>query len=247
MPGHEACNFSGGKRVRCDRCKNSFVCTPTTDLYCTPEGDHACEPCLTGGLPVFTVTMLEAHPVTFPYRIAGLDLSLTGTGIATHAGGDLTTRTIDGSRLTGHKRLQTIMTAVGELRHYDLVVIEDVFQAGRGDTSIRLAELHGLVKHWLWLRGIPYVLVHNTAVKTYALGKGSGAGTTKEAVVLAVERRYGGFVTVSDNNQADALVLLAMALERYGVPLVDVPPTHQRALSKVTGWPALEGAEAGRD
>lgn len=177
------------------------------------------------------------------HRIAGLDLSLTGTGIATWAGGHLTTRTIDGRRLEGHRRLQTILTAVGELRHYDLVVLEDLFVAGSGTTTLRLAELHGLVKHWLWLRGIPYVLVHNSAVKTYAVGKGGGAGTDKDAVILAVERRYGHLVTVGNNNEADALVLLSLALEHYGTPLAAVPETHKRALAKITGWPALEGAD----
>lgn len=180
----------------------------------------------------------------FPYRVAGLDLSLTGTGIATYAGGHLTVRTIDGRRLEGHKRLQTILTAVSGLLHYDLVVIEDGFAANSGTTTRRLAELHGLVKHWLWLRNIPYVLVNPTGVKIYSLGKGSGKGTDKDAVILAVERRYGHLVTVSDNDQADALVLLALALEHYGQPLVTVPETHTRALAKVVGWPALEGVEA---
>lgn len=173
-------------------------------------------------------------------RIAGLDLSLVGTGIATQDGGTITTRTIDGRRLDGHKRLQTILTAVAELRHYDLVIIENLIVLHSGTTTLRLAELHGLVKHWLWLRGIPYVLVNNVHVKQYALGKGSGAGTDKDAVLLAVERRYGLLAAVGDNNQADALVLLAMALDQYGTPLVAMPETHRRALAKVSGWPDLE-------
>lgn len=184
--------------------------------------------------------------MTFLRRIAGLDLSLTGTGIATYTGGDLALRTVDGKRLEGHRRLQTILSAVGDLRHYDLVVIEDLFVAGSGTTTLRLAELHGLVKHWLWLRGIPYVLVHNSALKTYALGKGGGAGTDKDAMVLAVERRYGHLVSVRDNNQADALLLAAIALEYYGAPLTQVPAGHLRALAKFTGWPNLNAAEAGR-
>lgn len=178
--------------------------------------------------------------MTFPHRIAGLDLSLTGTGIATLNAGDITTRTIDGKRLDGHRRLQTILTAVGELRDYNLVVVENTFVAGSGTTTLRLAELHGLVKHWLWLRNIPYVLVNNVHVKQYALGKGSGAGTDKDAVLLAVERRYGLLASVADNNQADALVLLAMALDHYGAPLVGMPETHRRALAKVQGWPDLK-------
>jgi len=189
--------------------------------------------------------------VTFPHRIAGLDLSLTATGIVTYAGGDLTARTVGGTVRgsdleAAHRRLQTILTAIADLRHYDLVVIEDGFVAGSGDTTKKLSGLHWLVRHWLWLRGIPYVLVNVAHVKQYAVGKGSGSGTDKDSVVLAVARRYGHLVTVMNNNEADALVLAAIALDSYGVPLVDVPATHRRALAKVTGWPALKGAEAYR-
>jgi crossover junction endodeoxyribonuclease RuvC len=191
--------------------------------------------------------------VKFLQCIAGLDLSLTGTGIATFTHGNVAVQTIDGTLSrrkdedpvdAAHKRLQTILTAVGDLRHFDLVLIEDVFRGVKGDTALRLAELHGLVKHWLWLRGIPYVLVNNTAIKQYAVGKGSGPDTGKDPVLLAVERRYGHLVAVGDNNQADALLLVAIGLDHYGVPLVGVPETYKRALVKVTGWPALEAAEA---
>lgn len=59
--GHEQCRFTPGQRVRCDRCKNSFILAPAADLYCTPEGDHACEPCLLGGTPAITIVMPEGR------------------------------------------------------------------------------------------------------------------------------------------------------------------------------------------
>lgn len=51
---HSACDHAG-KQVRCDRCGRGYVCTPADDLYCTPKGDHSCEACLIGGLPLVVV------------------------------------------------------------------------------------------------------------------------------------------------------------------------------------------------
>lgn len=190
--------------------------------------------------------------MTFRHRVAGLDLSLTGTGIATYAPPTATrpspvaTRTVHTTRLTGHQRLAEILLAISDLRDCELVVIEDVWLGLKGNTALRLAELHGLVKHWLWLRCIPYVLVQPAQLKLYAVGKGGGKDAGKDQVLLAVERRYGGLATVTDNNQADALVLLAMALEHYGAPLAEVPVVHTLALAKVDGWPPLEHREAVR-
>lgn len=188
--------------------------------------------------------------MTFPHRIGALDLSLTGAAIAMYAPptatrlSPVTVKTVNTTRLTGHPRLAEILLHVAELRDCELVVIEDVWLGLKGTTALRLAELHGLVKHWLWLRCIPYVLVQPAQLKQYALGKGSGPETGKDQVTLAVDRRYGGLAKVADNNQADAMVLLAMALEHYGAPLADVPKTHLAALAKVTGWPTLEHREA---
>lgn len=50
---HPACD-NAGKTVTCDRCRRTYVCTPSDDYYCTPD-DHCCEACLIGGLPVFVV------------------------------------------------------------------------------------------------------------------------------------------------------------------------------------------------
>jgi len=179
-------------------------------------------------------------------RILALDLSLTGTGIAA-IGADRRLRlsTVDGTRTDGHRRLQHIhATIAGTVLVVEpqLVVIEDIYQGLKGATALQLAGLHTLVRHWLWLRGVPYVLVNNTWLKQYALGKGSGPDTGKDAVLLAVERRYGLLAVVGDNNQADALVLLAMALDHYGHPLAPVAAKHRAALAKVRDWPALEPA-----
>jgi hypothetical protein len=48
---HSACDFAY-KQVTCDRCGRTYQCTPADDHYCAAEGDHCCQPCLTGGLPL---------------------------------------------------------------------------------------------------------------------------------------------------------------------------------------------------
>lgn len=52
---HSQCS-NAYKQVKCDRCGKEYVCTPASDFYCAAEGDHCCEPCLIGGLPLRTIT-----------------------------------------------------------------------------------------------------------------------------------------------------------------------------------------------
>lgn len=51
---HAACD-NAGKKVTCDRCGRTYVCSPSDDYYCTPDGRHSCESCLIGGLQLITV------------------------------------------------------------------------------------------------------------------------------------------------------------------------------------------------
>lgn len=193
-----------------------------------------------------------------PLRAVALDLSLTGTGIAvTHAStGEprLSCRTVaprkrPSTTTIDHARLHEIIAAVmlaAECKP-DLVVIEKPLQiAGKGDISIRLAELHGPIKHWLYCREIPYVDVHLTHVKQYATGSGAAQ---KPDVLAAVIARYGKCgqhgVSIGTYDEADAMSLLMQALDYYGSPLPDgyplpeVPSGHREALAK-TRWPKLD-------
>lgn len=187
--------------------------------------------------------------------ILALDLSLTCTGVAVARPGQLQVSTITTGTARGHGRQRHILNTIAALlrQHQpDLVVIEDLpAHAGKASatTITALAELHGIVKFYIHPR-CPYVLVNVVYAKTYALGKGSGKDTGKEQVLLAVERRYRHLVTITDNNTADAVVLAAMAMHRYGEPLAPVPATHRAAVPRV-GWPhplpVTPPADAGRD
>lgn len=189
-----------------------------------------------------------------PLRVVALDLSLRGTGIAvTHASDGEpwpSCRTVSPPKyptanIIDHRRLndifQQIKTAVG--CKPDLVIIEWLpLIAGKGDTSLRVAELHGAIKHWLFSQGHRYVDVRPQELKTYAAGN---ANASKERVRDAVMNRYAGRLHVSSFDEADATTLMALALDAYGQPLtnrdgspIPVPPAHRAAVGKVV-WPDL--------
>lgn len=173
-------------------------------------------------------------------RLVALDLSLTATGIAwTHNAGEepIGVRTVK-PRIVGHERLDYLLAEIRAcwMGATDLVVIEGLpLYAGKGNTTVLLAELHGLVKHRLWEAGVPYVIVAPQARAKYATGKGNAG---KDEVMLAVARRYANLVSIINNNEADALALLAMAADWYGFAYVDVPALNRTSLSKVD-WPQL--------
>lgn len=178
-------------------------------------------------------------------RCVAFDLSLAATGVAwTHEhNGEpgVGCRTVHTSRTMpgmDHPRIHNVLADVAAAVrcHPHLAVIEWLPQyTGKGDASLRLAELHGVVKHWLWTRGVPYVDVKPVHLQMYATGKGRA---TKVAVREAVTATYGQLCHVGDDNQADALALLAMAADAYGVPLAAVPADHRRALTSIK-WPDL--------
>lgn len=183
-----------------------------------------------------------------PLRVLALDLSLRATGLAvTHdqvGEPRLSCRTITAPKSASsdtkmdHRRAHQIIVAViaaAECKP-DVVAIESPLLLDKGDTSIRLAELHGPIKHWLWAHGIPYADVHPSHVKQYATGNGNA---DKEAVLAAVIARYGKRLSIHTYDEADAVSALAFALHHYGQPLADVPLDHSRALAGPTKWPKL--------
>jgi crossover junction endodeoxyribonuclease RuvC len=188
--------------------------------------------------------------VSRPLRALGLDLSLASTGLArTHSSDGeprLSTDTITTSRTPGHRngidhpRLHKIFGPISLAAQagLDVVGVEWLPQyEGHGDASLRLAELHGLVRHWLWSRGVVCVDIMPTHLQMYATGKGRA---TKRAVREAVQARYGKpcNVLIGSEDAADALTVLAMTLDAYGQPLADVPMHHSKAIAATT-WPQL--------
>lgn len=172
-------------------------------------------------------------------KIIGLDLSLTGTGIA----GDGWTETISHPKLRGHARLQAILNDIAKFTiGADMVVVEGPAYgsqaAGRQQGQHERAGLWWLTTHKLWKSDTWIAVAPPNKLKQYATGKGNAG---KDDIVREVTRRFDWFG--GDNNAADALVLAAMGYDHFGAPIVEVPKTHRAALNGVQ-WPAELAAAA---
>ena len=171
--------------------------------------------------------------------IIGLDLSLSATGLCVWRDGTLHAETITTKPDECMPRRYLAIT--GQLWPHTasggepILVIKEAPIIGQRSGSIGLIGLHAIVDYGLWARGIwPIVTVTNGTLKVFATGKGSAS---KDEVLVATVRRLESVCPVQDNNQADALWLLAMALAQYGRPLVPLPASHLRALRAVKTWP----------
>lgn len=191
-----------------------------------------------------------------PLRVVGLDLGIANVGIAvTHdqiGEPRLSCRTVtprarnDRSTVMDHERVHETIAAIQAAVRCkpDVVVIElPILVEGHGDMSVRLGEIHGPIKHWLFSQRIPYADVNNMHVKQYATGNG---GAKKPEVLAAVIARYGRFLHVHSYDEADATTLLMAGLDHYGsslpdgTPLPSVPPHNSKGVAKTT-WPELKG------
>jgi len=192
--------------------------------------------------------------------IMGLDLSLSATGLATWYSADhdrtprvATIRTpadwpdegrwekIAGTvwrtiAENGPDPFRTLIVVEGRINirgRAELVGGKARITGARGDTTLDLAELRGVIRYGLWRRGVPVAVVHPATLKRFATGNGAA---NKETMVLAAERRLGAVCPISNNNEADALWLLSMALHHHGRPLCPMPAKNVEALASVT-WP----------
>ncbi|MFI6477387.1 hypothetical protein ACIBH1_05605 [Nonomuraea sp. NPDC050663] len=177
-------------------------------------------------------------------RVAALDLSLTSTGIANYhsSANEAWTDTIK-VKTAGHERLRDISNQIFDLVCMANLVAVEGPSYGSGTTS-RQAGHHERAGLWwhityrLWRNEIPFAVIPPASLKKYIAGRGNAS---KDEVLLATARRYPS-VAVKDNNQADALVMLAMTLDHLGRPLAVVPATHRGALDGVT-WPEARQAQ----
>jgi crossover junction endodeoxyribonuclease RuvC len=144
-------------------------------------------------------------------RLLALDLSLTSTGWATrteHHQHEFGTWVPPKNKKSGMSRLHWIRRQVENAIiavEPEFAIIEDLaFNAH--DRNHERAGLAYLVRHKLWLSNIPYVLVAPTTLKKFATGKGSG---DKSLIQKEVYKRWN--IDTSNDNEADAVVLLQMA------------------------------------
>lgn len=169
-------------------------------------------------------------------KVIGLDLSLTGTGIAYRSGA---TRTIKTRPADGDRRLLTIAEEIrnalgGSLAialgtPVQLAVLEDLpkHAMAAGITGM----VHGIARAVLLEAGVPYALIAPATLKAYATGKGAG---DKTVMALAAYKRAG--LEFDDDNQCDAWWLRQAGLDHLGVPEFVLPQAQRDRLTKAK-WP----------
>jgi crossover junction endodeoxyribonuclease RuvC len=191
----------------------------------------------------------------FP-AIAGVDLSMTSTGLAVSTGQGLpedpfnatlhrvqskpivSARTVTGKPAPTWEdrrvRMADIVRRVTEaVPDGSLVFLE---APAYGATGAGTFDRSGL---WWWvfseLTALECLVVPVSPAQRmlYATGKGGGKDAGKDAVIAAVVRRY-PWADVRGNDEADALVLLAMARRAVGAPLEEaLPAANLKALDKL--------------
>jgi crossover junction endodeoxyribonuclease RuvC len=185
-------------------------------------------------------------------HIVGIDISLTGTGLACTCG-KLARFGKDGITTLGlFNRISALTELASEITEWTwyhtghiwgsrpaLAVMEMPAYSKKGAGSVERHHLWMTVADDVWRQGdIPVAEVTATALKLYATGKGSAV---KGAMVDACARRMPQFATGGNDNLADAAWLAAMGADRSGTPLCDMPQANRAALAKVT-WPQIGGA-----
>lgn len=168
-------------------------------------------------------------------RVVGLDLSLTATGVA---GPTWTEVLKPGDKRRGHERLDWLMENIASYVHSaGLVVVEGPSFGSVGRGQHERGGLWWMATSRLRKADIPTAIVPPSNLKQYITGTGSAS---KAAVVREVTKRFPWFDGGED--EADALVLVAMGLDQAGAPAVAMPKRNRDALAKVA-WPAgLRGA-----
>lgn len=167
-------------------------------------------------------------------RVVGLDLSLTGTGVATADSRLLTIRSHPGGETVADRveRLTDIAATISDhLDGADMVVIEGPAYSQQAQPGHHLRA--GL---WWWVADLAcahdaeVIEVTPSALKKFATGRGNA---TKADMRVALLQRTGE--DIRDDNQADAYWLRQIGLHLLGDPTaIPLPRTHLATLAKIT-------------
>jgi len=184
-------------------------------------------------------------------RVVGIDLSLTGTGLAaitTGASGPvLDVQTIKSSGRkndTLRQRRERIYQIASRVAQFaagaELSVIEGPSFLSQGGSNWDRAGLWWSVVDLLMLEPIDIAVAPPTVVKKFAAGKGNA---DKTAVAGGLVRLWGEACKASNDNEYDALTLATMGAQRLSLPGVPSRAHHAAALASVA-WDQPEGAAA---
>jgi crossover junction endodeoxyribonuclease RuvC len=179
-----------------------------------------------------------------PLVVAGVDLSLTGTGLAVvgHVDDGMawSTRTVKtgpvDTEAKTHRRLVGIVDeVVAWCTSANLVVIERPTMggtSGRGSHAVDRCGLYWLVLDRLYMLRMPVAVATSSNRCKYATGKGNAS---KDTVLAAAIRRWTD-APIQNNNDGDAVVLAAMGADWLGAAPVPMPAANRTTLPTVQ-WP----------
>lgn len=170
-------------------------------------------------------------------KVVGIDLSLTNSGLVVFEDGSVKIVSIP-SKPTGKSisdRLNRITDIVNTIRTYlcdsDLVVIEAPAYAKNVGSSHERSGLWWMVANVANEESDKVVEIPPTCRAKYGSSRGNAG---KDEVLLAVARRYPEY-EVKNNDEADALLLMAIGCRLLGSPIEqDLPASHLEALKKVS-------------
>lgn len=108
--------------------------------------------------------------------------------------------------------LNKILSKIGKI---DLVAYEEHDFIKGVRTTQALERLKGVMLLWCEKQRIPYMAIKVHEIKQEATGKGGGKGTDKEAVYQSALSRWPD-QNVKDDNQADALFIMAVTGKKRG-------------------------------
>jgi crossover junction endodeoxyribonuclease RuvC len=166
-------------------------------------------------------------------QTAGIDLSLTSTGIS--IGGDVSVIRVSSK---GVVRLNEISLKIVELfkdKLVSAVAIEGYSFASRNSQAHSIGELGGVVRLRLWEMGIPYVEIPPTSRAKFATGRGNAA---KNEVVSSVSAKTGlVFSGAGADDMCDAFLLEEMLRVHLGIGQYLWNATQMQALDKIDWMP----------
>ena len=176
----------------------------------------------------------------------GVDLSLTGTGIASNTRGSISTTTITTKGLTGRERRNLIVSVVTRLvvsagypiEGYPCSICIEGLAFGARDTGQERAGLWYRLVDELENGGCRVIVVPPTSLKKFVTGAGNAE---KSMMVREVFRRWG--IEAKNDNEADAAGLLMC-----GLAVVDLYPGEltgaQREVVQAIKTPKIKKAKS---
>jgi Holliday junction resolvasome RuvABC endonuclease subunit len=146
------------------------------------------------------------EPVRDNGLIIGLDMSLGAFGVcAVNNKQDMAMNSLIKSKLRGVERLADIRSQLKILLEQNdirFAVIESYAYGRNVGRFFEIGELGGVIKHLLFIRKIPFILISPLTLKKWITGSVKG---DKSAILLQIYKRYN--VELNDNNVGDAFVL----------------------------------------